>query len=162
LSIERLSTDISRFSRTVVLFLLLAIVMMVGGARSMKVENGFASYAMIQPLYIGAIIVGFVVVIARRLLLSPLTSRLFAGKGGGSAANDDDPLAGERCGSGRRWGWRVLLVFRVDEVITSTAQQARRWWSAAGNPQSAAPPRVEPRGRHGLTAGDTQNRREQV
>ena len=62
-----------RFSRTVVLFLVLAIVMMVGGARSMKVEeNGFASYAMIQPLYIGAIIVGFIVVIARRLLLSPL------------------------------------------------------------------------------------------
>lgn len=70
------------FSRTVVLILLLAILLMVAGARLVTVEeDGFASYAMIQPLYIGAIIVGFTVVIARRLLLSPLVLGSSRGKG---------------------------------------------------------------------------------
>jgi hypothetical protein len=149
-----------RFSRTVVLFLLLAIVMMVGGARSMKVEeNGFASYSMIQPLYIGAIIVGFIVVIARRLLLSPLILGSSRVKGVAAVLRTMTILSLVSGAAAVAMGLAGLLVFRetgdyqhslrlggVGLLLAIYSLPRRREWHHAVA---------------GLTGGDTQNRREQ-
>jgi hypothetical protein len=62
-----------RFSRMVILGLLAMIGLVVAGTRFLPFQPPSAEAAtLIQPIYIGVIITGFLVVIVRRLVLSSL------------------------------------------------------------------------------------------
>lgn len=62
-----------RFSRSVILGLLLVILLLVAGTRLLPFQPPSPEAGgLIQPIYVGVIIVGFLVVVVRRLGLSSL------------------------------------------------------------------------------------------